>query len=220
VPDSAGVSVVSIAAMAGVPAPWDAATEWKPLRRELGWRPFGLNAYAAAAGAEVVEPHSESSGHHEIYVVMSGRAEFTVGDRVIDAPAGTLVAISEPEMERGARAVEDGTLVLAAGGWPERPFRVSGWEWRFLAAADARRGDHAAALRLLGEGLAELPDDPWIQYDIACVRALAGDAAAAVDSLTHAIALDDRCAEAARTDADFDPVRNLEGFPAAARGPA
>lgn len=212
--DTDGVSVVSIPGMAGVPAPWDAAVEWKPLRRELGWRPFGVNAYAADAGAEVLEPHTESSGHHELYVVLAGRAEFTVGERVIDAPAGTLVAIRDPDARRSARATEDGTLVLAAGGWPERPFRPSGWEWRFVAVSHARRGDYPAALALLAEGLEELPDDAWMHYDLACVHALAGDAAAAIGSLAHAIALDENCADAAREDPDFDAVRSAEGFPA------
>lgn len=214
-PEKDAVTVVSIPQMEGSPAPWDAATTWKPLRRVLDWQAFGINAYAADAGAEVIEPHTESSGHHEMYVVLAGRAEFTVGDRRIDAEPGTLVAIRDPELQRAARATADGTVVLAAGGWPERPFRPSGWEWRFAAVAKARRGDYAAALAEIEEGLRLLPDDPWMHYDLACVHALAGASEAAFASLARAIALDDRCLEAARGDSDFDPVRDLEGFPAA-----
>jgi len=55
--------------------------QWRPLRRTLGVRAFGNNAYTAAnAGDEVVEDHDEEGlGHEEIYVVLTGRATFTVG---------------------------------------------------------------------------------------------------------------------------------------------
>jgi mannose-6-phosphate isomerase-like protein (cupin superfamily) len=71
---------------------------WLPLRRELGATGFGVNAYAAAeAGGELIEPHDETSsgaaGHEELYVVMSGRATFSVGEETFDAPAGTLVLV-------------------------------------------------------------------------------------------------------------------------------
>src|SRR5436305_10363271 len=52
--------------------------DWRPLRRTLGVRAFGINAYTAAeAGRDVVEEHTEETlGHEEIYVVLSGRATF------------------------------------------------------------------------------------------------------------------------------------------------
>ena len=54
--------------------------QWRPLRRTLGVRAFGINAYTAAkAGDEVVEEHTETGlGHEEIYLVLNGRATFTV----------------------------------------------------------------------------------------------------------------------------------------------
>ena len=44
------------------------------------------------------------------------RATFTLGDETLDAPAGTIVFIRDPEVRRHARAEEPGTSVLAVGG--------------------------------------------------------------------------------------------------------
>ena len=64
--------------------------QWVPLRRRLGIRAFGTNAFRAArAGDPVVEDHVESPGQEELYVVVSGRALLSVDDHEIDAPAGT-----------------------------------------------------------------------------------------------------------------------------------
>ena len=63
---------------------------WRPVRRTLDIGAFGINAYVAPnAGDDVVEEHTESSlGHEELYVVLSGRATFTLDDETLDAPAG------------------------------------------------------------------------------------------------------------------------------------
>ncbi len=65
---------------------------WRPVRRALDIGAFGINAYVAPrAGDDVVEEHTESSlGHEEVYVVLSGRATFTLDDETLDAPAGTV----------------------------------------------------------------------------------------------------------------------------------
>src|SRR6185312_16851509 len=65
--------------------------QWRPLRRTLGVRAFGINAYTAAnAGDEVVEEHTETQlGHEEIYFVHTGHAVFTIDGEELDAPAGT-----------------------------------------------------------------------------------------------------------------------------------
>jgi len=49
---------------------------WHPVRRTLGIRSFGTNAYTALnAGDRVVEEHDEvGAGHEEVYLVPSGRA--------------------------------------------------------------------------------------------------------------------------------------------------
>src|SRR5262245_43856946 len=86
---------------------------WSPIRRKLGIEAFGVNAWPTAeAGASVIQEHDEDSGHEELYVVVSGRATFTVDGDEIDGPAGTLVFVRNPKSKRGAVAAEPGTTVL------------------------------------------------------------------------------------------------------------
>ena len=86
--------------------------DWLPLRAELGLRAFGASAYRANAGEPVVPRHSEASGggagvHDELYVVMSGRATFTVEGESFDAPAGEAYRVAPWEYgNRAARAAE------------------------------------------------------------------------------------------------------------------
>src|SRR3954468_19957437 len=81
---------------------------WRPVRRRFGISAFGTNAYTAEkAGQRVIEEHRESDGHEEMYVVVRGRATFTLGDDEVDAPAGTIV-YARPGTKRGAVAAEDG----------------------------------------------------------------------------------------------------------------
>ena len=75
--------------------------EWRPIRRRLGIRAFGINAYTAEkVGDCVVEEHKEVSGHEEVYVVLSGLARFTVDEDEFDAAAGTLVYLPDPDVLR------------------------------------------------------------------------------------------------------------------------
>ena len=91
---------------------------WRPLRRTLDVEAFGINAYVAPnAGDDVVEEHTEKTHmHEEIYLVLSGRATFTLDGETLDAPAGTAVFIRDPGVKRHARAEEPDTAVLAVGG--------------------------------------------------------------------------------------------------------
>src|SRR5206468_7841814 len=85
---------------------------WRPVRRRLGISAFGSNAYSAEkAGQRVIEEHFERDGHEEMYVVLRGRATFTLGDDEVDAEPGTLVFV-RPGTRRGAIAAADGTFVL------------------------------------------------------------------------------------------------------------
>jgi uncharacterized protein YjlB len=104
---------------------------WHPIRHHFDIGAFGVNAWSGDDGSEVIEDHTEASGHEELYVVVSGRAEFTVGGAEVDAPAGTLVYVPDPETQRVAVAREPGTTVLALGGWRGRAFEVSEWERRW-----------------------------------------------------------------------------------------
>jgi len=70
---------------------------WRPVRATLGLRAFGTNAYTAAqAGEDVVEPHTEDSGHQELYLVFRGELA------CLEAVNGNL----DTAREHLARAVE------------------------------------------------------------------------------------------------------------------
>jgi len=66
---------------------------WRPVRRTVDIGAFGINAYTAPnPGGDVVEEHTEQTyGHEEVYVVLKGRATFTLDEETLDAPAGTVV---------------------------------------------------------------------------------------------------------------------------------
>jgi hypothetical protein len=122
----------------------DADPDWKPLRHHLGVGAFGVNAWvAAAAGDPAVERHDEApaedgeTGHEELYVVMKGAARFTVDGEEIDAPAGTLVFISDPALTREAVATAADTVVLAIGAARGVAFEPSDWEGRWLTKLGA-----------------------------------------------------------------------------------
>ncbi len=192
---------------------------WHPIRRRLGIRAFGINAYTAEkAGEQVVEEHDETGGgaggHEELYVVVSGRATFTLGQETLDAPAGSLVFVSDPALRRKAVAEEPGTLVLAIGGEAGAPYEVAPWESYFAAIPAMREKRYRDAIVTIGEGLRERPGHPAILYNLACAESLAGRALDAVEHLQEAVRADPQYAERARRDPDFDPIRREPGFPA------
>lgn len=113
--------------------------DWKPLRHQLGIGAFGVNAWSAAtAGAAIIEPHDEAPddedprSHEEVYVVLTGRAEFTIDSATFEAPAGTVVAVRDPLLTRSAIAREPGTTILTIGAAPGHAFTPSPWEQRAL----------------------------------------------------------------------------------------
>ena len=105
------------------------------IRRHFDIRAFGVNGITGDAGDEMAEPHDErddevqlTDGHEELFAVMSGHAVFTVDGENIDAPAGTLVFVRDPDLVRSARATANDTTILAIGGRPGVPFEISRWE--------------------------------------------------------------------------------------------
>jgi hypothetical protein len=64
--------------------------------------------------------------------VLRGAARFTVGDEELDAPAGTLVLVSDPALTRSAVATAPDTLVLTVGAARGVAFAPSPWEQRSL----------------------------------------------------------------------------------------
>jgi len=189
---------------------------WRPVRRTLGIRAFGINAYTADAGKPVVETHDEtglSAGHHEeVYAVISGRAIFTVSSVELDAPTGTLVFLDDPKEKRGAVAVEDGTTVLAIGGVPGQAFSPSPWEYAFSAIPAITDGRWAEAATLIREGFDQHPGNASLLYELACVEAQAGAADAALDHLEGAVSVAPKFREYAATDDDLAALRDKPRF--------
>jgi hypothetical protein len=203
--------------------PGPGTLRWTPVRRRFGLTAFGINAYTAAeADQDVVEDHTERSlGDEEVYVVVSGRATFTLGEDTVDAPAGTIVALRDPNTRRAATAAEPHTTVLAIGGKPGT-HDVSAWEWSFAAYGYHQEGDTERGLAELRDGLAQLPEGPdarpepraRLLYDLACLECLAGRAdEQTLDHLLEAVELGPGFRELAADDTDLDAIRDNPRFP-------
>jgi mannose-6-phosphate isomerase-like protein (cupin superfamily) len=190
---------------------------WTPIRGHFGIEAFGVNAWtAAAAGDELISDHNEErSGHEELYVVLSGRATFTVDGKDVEAPAGTLVFVNEPPTQRHAVAAEAGSTVLAIGAKPGEAYRPLGWEWSSDAFPFFQSGEPERAYELLAAADEEHPDSPSVLYNLACAEALTGKSEEALDHLRRAVDLYPPFAEIARDDPDFDSIREHPRFVAA-----
>ena len=182
--------------------------EWRPVRRRLGVRSFGVNAYTSEKiGDWVVEEHKEGSGHEELYIVLRGRARFTLDGEELDAPAGTIVFLPHSDVLRVAIAAEERTAVLAVGGWPGRAFEPSGWEWAFEAYGRADKGDVDGALAVMQEWLTEHPDDGAALYNFACLECRVGRKDDALTHVRRALELRLDLKERAREDPNLEPIK-------------
>src|SRR3954470_11231597 len=181
---------------------------WRPVRRRFGISAFGTNAYTAEAGQRVVEEHTETGGHQELYVVLRGRATFTLDGEEVDAPAGTLVFV-QPGTKRGAVAAEDGTAVLGVGAKPGEIFEPSPWEDSFAAGSYAEQGQVEKAREIMDAALAARPDDWRGRYNYACLLALNGEPESAIAELQRAYELEpEEVAGYVPRDTDLDSIRD------------
>jgi mannose-6-phosphate isomerase-like protein (cupin superfamily) len=193
----------------------DGTLLWRPVRRTLDIGAFGINAYVAPnAGDDVVEEHTESTlRHEEVYVVLTGRATFTLGGETLDAPTGTVVFIRDPLVRRHARAEEPGTQVLAIGGPRDEAYEPSPWEDVFAAEPHRAAGDYETYAAALASALEKRPDHPATLYNLACAEALAGRADEALTHLRRAVELRPETADWAREDEDFASLRDRPDWP-------
>ena len=190
---------------------------WRPVRRRFGIRAFGTNAYTSTeAGSQIIEEHTEKQlEHEEIYLVLRGRARFTIDGDDHELGPGEMVFVRDPLLKRGAVALDEDTAVLAIGGKPGEAYEVSAWEAMFAAqpAAQHERWDEAIAIH--EEALAERPDHPALLYNLACMECRGGRYADAMSHVRRAVELEPRWAEYAVKDSDFAAIRNEPGFPGA-----
>ena len=172
-----------------------------PVQHALDYRAAGVNGWIGDAGETVVPEHDEDEGE-ELYVVVRGRATFTVDGKTVDAPAGTLIHVEAAEKRR-AVAEEDGTLLLVMGGIEGKAPGPSAWTPWIVADAYRREGridDGRAAIGLLLDRF-----DLWFApYNAACYEALVGETDAAFAHLREAVARDpDAARDLARRDDDL-----------------
>jgi hypothetical protein len=180
-----------------------------PLRRRVGFEPFGLNAWLGRnAGDHVIERHREAGGPEELYVVVRGRAQFTLGEETFEAPLGTIVH-APPGTLREATALEPGTIALAMGAKAGEAFTPAPWEDFAVAFALLRAGDEPRGRAAMGEALTRDPEAWEGAYNAACFEALAGNRDAALEQLRRALAGNgDEVRASAGTDPDFDSIRD------------
>ena len=184
-----------------------------PVRAHFGIEAFGVTAWTAAAGENLINDHDEgSSGQEELYVVLSGHAVFTVDGQEVDAPAGTLVFVDEPETQRKAIAGEAGATVLALGAKAGEAHVPLGWEWAPGVSRHFQSGEPERAYELLAAADSEHPDAPSVLYNLACAEALTGRTEEAVEHLRRAVDLYEPFAEIARDDSDLDTIRDHPGY--------
>jgi hypothetical protein len=188
---------------------------WSPIRRALGVSAFGINAWTGQErGATIISEHDEQpTGHEELYVVVAGRATFTVGGEEVDAPVGTIVFVRDPAATRGAVAAEAGTTVLAVGGRPGEAYRPRSWETNVDVLPMFESGRHEEAKQVLIEALDRYEDQGTILYNLACAEAQLGETDAALDHLAAALQERPDLAESARDDTDLEPIRDDPRFP-------
>jgi quercetin dioxygenase-like cupin family protein len=180
-----------------------------PLRRRLGYRASGVNAWTAEVGAHVIERHAERDGDEELYVVVRGRARFTVADDVAEATPGTLVHVP-PGTLREAEALEPDTIVLAIGAKAGEAFVPKPWEDFQVAFAKRRAGEADDARALIAAALERHPGTWQGPYNAACFEALEGNVDAAFDHLRVAA---QRAPNEVGNLADDEDLASLRGDP-------
>jgi tetratricopeptide (TPR) repeat protein len=183
---------------------------WAPIRQALGIRAFGVNAWSAdEPGAALIPEHEESAtSHEELYVVLSGRAEFSVNGERFEGGPGTIVLVDDPAAMRGAVAVEAGTTVLSAGATRGAAFAPRSWEVNrdVLPLLDEGRFDEGR--RLLTEALDRYPEKAELWFNLACAEAQLGERDAAIEHLAAAVSARPDLAAAADGDDELAPLRD------------
>jgi tetratricopeptide (TPR) repeat protein len=188
--------------------------EWIPIRRRFEIEAFGVNAWSAAGpDDDLIPEHEESSiGHEELYVVVDGHATFRVGGEEINAPAGTIVFVRDPAVQRGARAKEGGATILTVGAKRGEAFRISPWEVNAEIFPLFDRGEYAEVKRRLEPIVEANPQSAGSVYNLACAEAMLGERDAALEHLARAVELHPPFAESAREDDDLASIRDDPRF--------
>jgi len=194
----------------------DSAREdgWAPMRLRFDIKAFGVNGWTGKeAGAVLIsEQDGSRSGHEELYLLVAGKATFTVDGEDVEAVPGTVVFVRDPASKRGAVAREADTTVLAVGGKPGEGYVPRAWETNALILPLFGRGEYAEARRQLEDALERYEDREALLYNLACAEARLGEPEAALDHLAQALQRSDRLVELARDDEDLASLRGESRF--------
>jgi tetratricopeptide (TPR) repeat protein len=185
------------------------------VRRRLGITSFGIQAFNAPSGVDVIREHDETfllgeAGQEELYVVLTGAATFELDGESVEAPAGSFVYV-RPTAKRKATAKDEGTTILVVGGTPGKAYEPVPDE-----AAEAfvayGAGDYETALAKQLVVVEKRPDDPVARFNAGCFAARAGRADEALEHLRRAVELNERIKELVASDEDLDSIRDDQRF--------
>jgi len=129
--------------------------------------------------------------------------------------ADTAVFIPTPDVRRGGIALEDHSIVMAVGGWVDRPYHPLPWEPIYLAQEPMLRGDWAAAVEILEREAGEHIGTAVVQFRLACCHARLGEHDLALRQLRRAIDVNPDIRERAEMEEHLAPLRDLDGWAAA-----
>jgi tetratricopeptide (TPR) repeat protein len=191
----------------------DGREPWRAVRHQLGITAFGATAWTGhAVGDRIINEHDESEDlQEELYLVLRGRAVFELDGERRDAPAGTLV-FARPGVKRTAFAEEADTSILVLGGRPGKAYQPAGWEvWAPLNPL-YQAGKYEEAIDRGRELIEANPQYSMPLYNLACCESLAGRPADAIEHLRRALEMSEELRALAKTDSDFDPIRDDPAF--------
>jgi tetratricopeptide (TPR) repeat protein len=184
------------------------------LRRELGITAFGINAFSAPSGVDVVREHDETllgeAGQEELYIVGKGAATFEIDGEPVEAPSGSMIRV-HPTAKRKATATEDGTTILIVGGTVGKAYEPAPEEAGDAFAA-YNAGDYDAAIAKQLVVLEKQPDNPVAHFNAGCYAARAGRADDAIEHLRRAVEINERIKELMASDEDLDSLREDQRF--------
>jgi hypothetical protein len=184
------------------------------VRRHLDIASFGIQAFRAPRGVDVIFEHDETllgeAGQEELYIVLNGAATFEIDGESVEAPASSLVYV-RPTAKRKATAMDDGTTILVVGGTPGKAFEPAPEEaGEAFAAYGAADYETAIAKQLVV--VEKRPNDPVAHFNAGCFAARAGRHDQAIEHLRRAVEINERITELMATDEDLDSIREDQRF--------
>ena len=93
-----------------------------------------------------------------------------------------------------------------------KPDKYEAWAWSNRGIALVILGRYEEAIQSCNQALKINPDDANSYYNLACAYALQENIELAIENLRHAINLDSQYRDMAKTDSDFDKIRDSEQF--------